>query len=61
MFAGTTQHDRLLARKAELDVLISQWKIELASAEVVRKYVNDFVSSSMVVTCWKEGLLSGAS
>jgi predicted RNase H-like nuclease (RuvC/YqgF family) len=35
------QHDRLLARKAELETLLSQRKIELASPEVVRKYVED--------------------
>ncbi len=35
------QHDRLLARKSELDGLMSQRKIELASPEVVRKYVED--------------------
>jgi site-specific DNA recombinase len=43
------QHDRLLARKAELEVLMSQRKIELASPEVVRKYVEDlrqFIDSS---------------
>jgi site-specific DNA recombinase len=35
------QHDRLLARKAELETILSQKKIELASPEVVRKYVED--------------------
>jgi len=43
------QHDRLLARKAELEALMSQRKIELASPEVVRKYVEDlrqFIDSS---------------
>jgi hypothetical protein len=44
-----TQHDRLLARKAELEMLLSQRKIELASPEVVREYVDDlrqFLDSS---------------
>jgi site-specific DNA recombinase len=44
-----SQHDRLLARKAELEDLMSQRKIELASPEVVRKYVEDlrqFIDSS---------------
>ena len=36
-----TKHDRLLTRKSELDGLMSQRKIELASPEVVRKYVKD--------------------
>ena len=43
------QHDRLLARKAELEMILSQRKIELASPEVVRKYVEDlrqFIDSS---------------
>jgi len=43
------QHDRLLARKAELELILSQRKIELASPEVVRKYVDDlhqFINSS---------------
>ena len=43
------QHDRLLARKAELEVILSQRKIELASPEVVRQYVDDlhhFIESS---------------
>ncbi len=43
------QHDRLLARKAELDMMLSQRKIELASLEVVREYVDDlrqFLDSS---------------
>jgi site-specific DNA recombinase len=43
------QHDRLLARKAELEVILSQRKIELASPEVVRRYVEDlrqFIDSS---------------
>lgn len=43
------QHDRLLARKAELEVILSQRKIELASPEVVRQYVDDlhqFIDSS---------------
>ncbi len=35
------QHDRLLARKLELELLTTQRKIELASPEVVRKYVDD--------------------
>lgn len=44
-----TQHDKLLARKAELEMVLSQRKIELASPEVVRKYVQDlrqFLDSS---------------
>ena len=44
-----TQHDRLLARKSELESLTSRPKIELASPEVVRKYVEDlhkFIDSS---------------
>jgi hypothetical protein len=36
-----TKHDRLLARKAELETLMSQRKIELANPEVVRAYVED--------------------
>jgi site-specific DNA recombinase len=35
------QHDRLLTRKSQLDSLMAQRKIELASPEVVRKYVED--------------------
>ena len=35
------QHDRLLARKAELGMLLSQRRIELAGPEVVKEYVND--------------------
>ena len=44
-----TQHDRLLARKAELEMILSQRKIELAGPEVVREYVEDlrqFLDSS---------------
>jgi site-specific DNA recombinase len=43
------QHDRLWARKAKLEMILSQRKIELASPEVVRKYVEDlhqFIDSS---------------
>jgi site-specific DNA recombinase len=43
------QHNRLLARKAELEVILSQRKIELASPEVVKRYVDDlrqFIDSS---------------
>jgi site-specific DNA recombinase len=43
------QHDRLLARKSELEVLMSERKVELASPEVVKKYVDDlrqFIDSS---------------
>ena len=39
----------MLARKSELEALMSQRKIELASPEVVRKYVEDlrqFIDSS---------------
>jgi len=35
------QHDKLLARKAELEGAISQKKIELASPETVKRYVKD--------------------
>ena len=35
------QHDRLLARKAELEILLSQRKIELAGPELTRQYVED--------------------
>ena len=35
------QHDRLLVRKAELEMILSQRQIELASPEIVRKYVED--------------------
>ena len=44
-----TQHDRLPARKAELDMMLSQRKVELAGPEVVREYVDDlrrFLDSS---------------
>ena len=44
-----TQHDKLLARKAELEMLLSQRKIELASPKIVGKYVQDlrqFLDSS---------------
>jgi len=44
-----TQHDKLLARKVELEMVLSQRKIELASPEVVREYVQDlrqFLDSS---------------
>ena len=43
------QHDRLLVRKAELEKILSQRQIELASPEIVRKYVEDlrqFIDSS---------------
>jgi site-specific DNA recombinase len=43
------QHDRLLAIKAELEAVVSQRKIELASPEVIRRYVEDlrqFIVSS---------------
>ena len=43
------QHERLLARKSEVEILMSQRKIELASPEVIRKYVEDlrqFMDSS---------------
>ena len=43
------QHDKLLARKAELELLTSQRKIELADTKVVREYVEDlhrFLDSS---------------
>ena len=43
------QHDRLLSRKAELELLLSQRRIELASPEVVRQYAEDlrqFLESS---------------
>lgn len=43
------QHDKLLARKAELEAVLSQRKIELASPEIVRRYVEDlqqFIDSS---------------
>ncbi len=35
------QHDQLLAQKAELEAILSQRRIELASPEVVRQYVDD--------------------
>ena len=35
------QHDRLLARKGELELLTSQRKIELADTKIVREYVED--------------------
>jgi site-specific DNA recombinase len=35
------QHDKLLARKAELEGAISQKKIELANPETVKRYVKD--------------------
>ena len=35
------QHDRLLTRKAELRMLLSKRRIELASPEVVNEYVDD--------------------
>jgi site-specific DNA recombinase len=35
------QHDRLLARKAELEILLSQRKIELVGPELTRQYVED--------------------
>ena len=35
------QHDRLLSRKAELEMILSQRQIELAGPEIVRKYVED--------------------
>jgi hypothetical protein len=44
-----SQHDKLLARKAELELLTSQRKIELADTRVVREYVDDlyqFLDSS---------------
>ena len=44
-----TKHDRLMARKAELEVLLGQRRIELGSPEVVKKYVDDlhqFLDSS---------------
>ena len=37
----TTQHDRLLTQKAELESILSQKKLELASPEPVRQYVED--------------------
>ena len=43
------QHDRLLARKVELELLLSQRRIVLASPEVVRQYAGDlrqFLDSS---------------
>jgi len=43
------QYDKLLARRAELDLLTSQRKIELADTRVVREYVDDlyqFLDSS---------------
>ena len=46
------QHDRLLKRKTELETILSQKKIELASPEVVRKYVEDlnqFLDSSELI------------
>ena len=36
-----TQHDKLLARQAELESLISKRKIELAEPEVVKEYVEE--------------------
>ena len=36
-----TQHDRLMDSKAELELVLSQRKIEIASPEEVRKYVED--------------------
>ncbi len=44
-----SQHDRLLTRKAELETVLSQRKIELASPEIVKQYVDDlcqFIDSS---------------
>lgn len=35
------QHDKLLEHKAELEMKLSQRKIELASPEIVREYVDD--------------------
>jgi hypothetical protein len=35
------QHDRLLARKTELETILSQRKIELANPEIVKAYVED--------------------
>ncbi len=35
------QHDQLLARKAELEILLSQRKIELAGPELTRQYMED--------------------
>ncbi len=43
------QHDKLLARKTELELLTSQRKIEMADTKVVKEYVNDlyrFLDSS---------------
>jgi site-specific DNA recombinase len=37
------QHDRLLSRKSELELYLSQRRIELASPEIVRKYVEDLL------------------
>ena len=37
----TTQHDNLMARKTEIETLLSQRKIELAGPELVRQYVED--------------------
>lgn len=36
-----TQHDKLLARQAELELLISKRKIELAEPEIVKEYVEE--------------------
>jgi site-specific DNA recombinase len=43
------QHDRLMARKAELETLLSQRKVELGDRNLVRRYVEDlrdFLDSS---------------
>lgn len=44
-----TKHERLMVRKAELEVLLGQRRIELGGPEVVKKYVDDlhqFLDSS---------------
>jgi site-specific DNA recombinase len=48
----TSQHDRLLARKSELESLTSRRKVEQARPDVVRKYVEDlhqFIDSSELI------------
>jgi site-specific DNA recombinase len=37
------QHDKMLSRKSELELYLSQRRIELASPEIVRKYVDDLL------------------
>jgi site-specific DNA recombinase len=45
------QHDKLIARKAELEMLISHRRIELSGPELVTKYVEDlrqFIDSTEI-------------